>query len=613
MKKFRISIRLSLLVLVALVLSAGHRYLLAGEKNEAKARRARTVLYQVKEDAGEKEKAALAALLGKYDLKTTRKLVAGRIHQGDARAKEAPSEEQLAAELAQSGAVEFAEPDYRVSPANLPNDPGYPSQWFHEKIRSSVAWDVTVGSSSVIVAVCDTGIDASHPDLSANLKLPGYNTVDGTSNTADINSHGTATAGCVGAVGNNGTGVSGVAWNIKILPVRVTNDPSGAFTYYSDMAEAITWSADQGAKVVTMSYMAWTSSTVDAGAQYLRNKGGLYFASAGNSSADLSSSYSDFTSTIVVGATDSFDFKASWSNYGTPIDLVAPGVGIYTTALGGGYRSESGTSFSAPIAAGVAALIYSINPSFTPTQVENFIFSTCADLGTAGDDSVYGHGRVDAAAAVLAARNFVGNLAPVIDSMPWANPNPVALPNSTTASVIASDPDLGPSELTYTWSKLSGPGTVSFSPNGTTGSAISTASFSASGSYTLRVSISDGAASSSGDLAVTVNPDPNKSMHISSLVMSLTSNKSGTLAYAKVTIVDQNGAALAGATVTGFWSGVVSGTSSGTTTTAGTATLKSPKTRSSGTFTFTVTNVSLSGYTYNPASNLQSSASITKP
>lgn len=480
------------------------------QAQDKKPRREGTVLYKPKAGATTKQEAALKKVEAKHGLAAQRRLLGGAVTQGKAGQMQAVDEEALAAELLATGAVEFAEPDYQAAPVLLPNDPSYGSQWWQAKIQSAGGWDITTGSAGIKVAVCDTGVDSDHPDLVANLISPGYNVADNpvTNNSEDQHNHGTWVAGCIGAVGNNGAGVAGVNWTVRILPIRITNDPQG-YAYYSDMTQAVQLAADQGCKVANLSYGGANSSTIDSAGQYIRSKGGLLFMSAGNDGNDGDSGtiYPDFTSFIQVGATTSSDTRASWSNYGSYIDVVAPGVSILSTARGGGYSSPSGTSFSSPITAGLGALIWSVNPGFTPSQVETFIFNGADDIGTAGEDNVYGRGRINVANSVALAAASVGNLSPSISSGPWADPDPVKLPATTTVSVIASDPDNGPQALKYTWSKVSGPGTVSFSPNGTTGSAISTASFSTAGSYVLRVSISDGSSSVTGDADVEVQPD----------------------------------------------------------------------------------------------------------
>jgi hypothetical protein len=206
------------------------------------------------------------------------------------------------------------------------------------------------------------------------------------------------------------------------------------------------------------------------------------------------------------------------------------------------------------------------------------------------------------------------NQAPVIQSSPWANPNPVTLPSTTLVSVLASDPDNGPAPLMYTWSLSSGPvgGMVSFAPNGTTGSNSSTASFSMAGSYVLRATVSDGTASVTTDVTVTVNPAPPPNLlHVAGIAMSVAKVGNGKTATARVSIANSSGAPVNGATVTGSWSGLTNGSASGTTGTNGMVALTSAKSRQTGTFTFTITNVVASGYTYDSTKNVATSASIT--
>lgn len=484
----------------ALFLSAALAF--AGEKkdDEVGKPRAATVLYRVKADAGEDAKAALAAVLKKHDLKLVRKLVDGRVLQAKAGAANLPSEEELCKQLEATGAVEFAEPDYLLAPVDtVPDDPGFAQQWHHTNIRTPAAWDTTTGSSSVIVAVLDTGVQKDHPDLAGNLMLPGFNTVDNTTNTDPIATHGTMTAGCVGAVGNNGKGVAGVAWTVKILPVRVSNRKTGS-AYISDMAEGIAWAAGKGAKVANLSYGGANSKTIDVAAQTLRDKGGLLFMSAGNDGANQSG-YPDFASFVAVGATDSGDAKASWSTYGTFVDVVAPGVSIYTTTTGGGYATVSGTSFSSPITAGVAALIWSVNPNLTPAQVETIIFSTCKDLGTAGDDAVYGHGLIDAGAAVAAAGAVNTNRPPVANvyASPITGTAPLAV---VFDAALSADPDAGDSIVSYNWNF----------GDGTTGAGVSTVhTYAAAGTYIVRLTVTDSRlATGEATVAITVKSSGGK-------------------------------------------------------------------------------------------------------
>ncbi len=291
--------------------------------------------------------------------------------------------------------IRAAEIDRRLPPALTPNDPGYGKAWHLPKIGSPGAWDYSSGNG-VVVAVLDTGVDPAHPDLAANL-VAGYNTYDGNTDTSDVHGHGTHVAGTVSMVAHNSVGGVGVAYGSRIMPIRVA-DAQG-YAYYSTLAKGITWAADHGAKVASMSFSGVCgSSTLMNAAQYMRSKGGVVVGSAGNAGVEEAQTPSD--AITCVSATDSSDLKASWSSYGAYVDVAAPGVSIYTSSMGGGYSYVSGTSFSAPITAAVYALMMAANPELTPSELDAALFSTTLDLGAAGKDAHFGHGRVQAAAAV---------------------------------------------------------------------------------------------------------------------------------------------------------------------------------------------------------------------
>ena len=326
---------------------------------------------------------------------------ARRVGQSDLRIIDLPpqaSETAVLAKLAHHPQLKFAELDRRVHLTLVPNDPYNGSEWHVPKIRASDAWNTTMGSG-VTIAILDSGVLATHPDLAANL-VPGWNFYDNDSNTADVYGHGTAVAGAAAAIANNGTGVVGVAGAAKIMPIRVT-DISG-YGYYSTVAQGITYAADHGARVANASFASlYSSSSVQSAAQYMKSKGGLVTVAAGNSGTNDGSPA--ITSMIPVSATDGNDVIASWSSFGNYVAVSAPGVGIWTTNSSGSYGAWSGTSFSSPITAGVLALMMAAKPTLSAGQVESLLYATAVDLGTSGRDPYYGYGRIDAAAAVAAA------------------------------------------------------------------------------------------------------------------------------------------------------------------------------------------------------------------
>ncbi|MBK4735135.1 S8 family serine peptidase [Noviherbaspirillum pedocola] len=311
----------------------------------------------------------------------------------------------IAARLKNHPQIKLVELDRRLPHAFMPNDPVSPNggAWHLNKIGATTAWDSTMGAG-VTIAILDSGVNAWHPDLAANM-VSGYNAVDYNSNTDDTCGHGTAVAGTAAAVINNGQGTPGIAGQSRIMPVKVAAYDSSyndCYAYYSTVTNGIVWAADHGARIANVSYSGVAGSTgIQNAGNYLKSKGGLLFVSAGNMGRD--ENLPRTSSMVVVSATDNNDNLASWSSYGSFVSISAPGTGIWTTTRDGGYQAWSGTSFSSPLTAGVAALMMSANPSLDSATVESLLYSTAVDLGTPGRDSYFGYGRLNAAAAVQAA------------------------------------------------------------------------------------------------------------------------------------------------------------------------------------------------------------------
>jgi thermitase len=329
----------------------------------------------------------------------------GRFAQGNVYVVELPAganEVAVMQAMKKDHRLKYVELDMAMASASTVNDPGFPSSWDLSKINTPAAWDAGNGSG-VIIAILDSGIDGSNPDLAANL-VPGWNFYDNNSNTAETNGHGTWVAGVAAMVGNNSLDGAGVAYGAKIMPLRIAS-PDG-YAYASTMAQAIYWAADHGARVANISYSGVPgNSTVQSAAQYMRSKGGVVVAAAGNSGALENIAADD--SILAISATDQNDAFASFSSYGPYVDLAAPGVGVYSTTVGGGNGTFWGTSFSSPIVAGTVALMLSVNSKLAAADVDKILKSTAVDLGAAGFDPYYGAGRVDAAKAVAMAKTYV--------------------------------------------------------------------------------------------------------------------------------------------------------------------------------------------------------------
>lgn len=270
----------------------------------------------------------------------------------------------------------------------FPNDPSFAKLWglSNAKQKDSSAqkgdgradtwapqaWSLFKGSHSVVVAVIDTGVDYTHPDLKDNMwhegGLIGFNAITGSNNPMDDNSHGTHCAGTIGASGSNSQGVTGVNWQVQIMPVKFM-DAAGSGTL-SDAIKGIRWAVDHGAQILSNSWGGGPYSTALLEAiDYARSKNVLFVAAAGNDSSNNDSSPSypasyGLDNIISVAATDNQDKIAKFSNFGVKsVHLGAPGVGIYSTAPSSAYQFLSGTSMAAPHVAGAAALLKGFKPS----------------------------------------------------------------------------------------------------------------------------------------------------------------------------------------------------------------------------------------------------------
>jgi len=341
----------------------------------------------------------------------------------------------VARRLNATGLVRYAEPATIGAWTVLPNDPRFGDQWHLRNIGQTggtgdadidadEAWDAQAGAASVVVAIVDSGTDIDHGDLVGNLWknavetagngrdddgngfVDDYDGWDFEGNDGDprsTSSHGTNVAGVVAARTDNGIGVAGIAGGIggatgvRMMPVKVgTAAPNGAV-----LDDAILYAADNGADIITMSLTVGPSAAIDDALDYAYNTRGVFIDCAAGNSGTSSVGYpSSNANVMAVGATDHNDAKASFSQYGSDLEVVAPGVNIVTTTLNNGTTTTSGTSFSAPGVAGVAALMLSKNGGLTNATVRQTLKDTADDVGAAGYDLQTGYGRINARAAV---------------------------------------------------------------------------------------------------------------------------------------------------------------------------------------------------------------------
>lgn len=283
--------------------------------------------------------------------------------------------------------VEYAEPNYIFNATWTPNDTYYNGyQYGIKNTYTNLAWDVTKGSTGQEIAVIDTGVDYTHPDLDGKT-IKGYDYIDNDTNPMDLNGHGTHVAGIAAAETNNATGIAGTAPNTKILAVRVL-DANGSGSLAA-IANGIRYAADAGAEVINMSLGCdCSTTTLQDAVNYAYNKGVVLVAAAGNDNVSTTFEPASYTNVIAVGAVDSSNRKASFSNYGTWVDVVAPGVDIASTYPGNRYVYLSGTSMASPYVAGLAALLKGQGRS--NVQVRQAIELTADPVSGTGSNSRYG-------------------------------------------------------------------------------------------------------------------------------------------------------------------------------------------------------------------------------
>ncbi len=320
---------------------------------------------------------------------------------------EGMSEGELASILMATGDYEFAEPNWTLFPAIAPNDSQYGSSWQHTRIQSESAWNIETGGSNIIVAICDSGVDLDHPDLQDAL-VSGYNAASNQTQAAggdvdDINGHGTFVAGCAAAQGNNNRGVVGVGWDFTIMPIRVSNNTDGTASAFA-IQEGARWAADNGAHIVNASFSGGTAGANQGVGRYLKEQGALLFWSSGNDGAFVEPNRPDY---VLVGSTTSSDNRSGFSNFGPAVDVTAPGSSVRSTRRFGSYGNGSGTSYASPIAAGVGAMIFSVDPTLSAHDVQDILYKSVDDLGAPGRDDSFGRGRVNTFNAVQLAQTYV--------------------------------------------------------------------------------------------------------------------------------------------------------------------------------------------------------------
>ena len=297
--------------------------------------------------------------------------------------------------------------------ADVPNDTSFSTQYsllntgqnggtIGADVRALQAWSVTTSNPTIIIALLDSGV-FPHPELAGRI-LPGRNIPLGTNDTSDVcGGHGTHVSGIMTAKGANASGIAGMCWDAKILPVVIVNPCSGLESY---VADGLVWAIDQGANIVNMSLQYSVGSQYFRTAvQYAAAHGVPMIAAAGNSNGAVSWP-AKWEETIAVAGSNRFDARYSQSNFGPEVDVTAPGEAIYSLALNNGYANRSGTSMATSHVTGTIALMRAVYPTMSATAIRTVLMQTARDLAPTGYDIYTGAGVIDAGAAVLMAQSM---------------------------------------------------------------------------------------------------------------------------------------------------------------------------------------------------------------
>jgi thermitase len=335
--------------------------------------------------------------------------------------------------LRRNGDIALARPDYRARLADIPNDPFFLNYQYNLRnrggildvspdirpqmkagadIKAPTAWDVTKGSAETVIAILDTGVDMTHPELVSKMVSTGRDFANNDYDATDDVWHGTHVAGIAAADTDNAVGIAGVAWNCRILPVKVTDATGEGF--YSWIIDGIIWAADQGADVINISLGGTVPDPfLEDACKYAHNKGVVVVAAAGNDGIALVNYPAAYDAYVLaVAASDYNDAIADFSSFGPEVDVAAPGVLILGPApqwyVGDGflpYLFGSGTSMAAPHVSGLAALIKSAKPDLPVDDIMKIIRYTADDINKTtypGRDDHAGYGRINMTRALAA-------------------------------------------------------------------------------------------------------------------------------------------------------------------------------------------------------------------
>lgn len=359
--------------------------------------------------------------------------------------------------------VDYAEQVPIMRTTLIPNDAEYSQQYALPLISAPIAWDITTGNSNIIVAVVDDAVKITHPDLAPSC-IQGYDVANNDNNPNPDNnnmSHGTHVAGIIGAASNNNIGVASIGFGVSILPVKSSDQAQ----YITDGYAGIIWAADNGAHVINMS---WGGSGGGQSGQnvinYAYNAGCVLVAAAGNDNVSTQFYPAAYNNVISVASTTSSDAKSSFSNYGSWIDISAPGSAIRSTYFNSSgtnnYSNLNGTSMASPMVAGLCGLMLSLNPSLTQTQLTNCLLSSADNISSQnpGYNGMLGSGRINAYQALMCVQTTV-------NAPPNANISPASPLICPGGTVSFNGVSTGGVPNSYSWSFPGGSPASSTLPN----------------------------------------------------------------------------------------------------------------------------------------------------
>lgn len=496
----------------------------------------------------------------------------------------------VAEELQMLAGVQYAEPSFMhplesVPPFN-PNDPSFPSQYGLTRIQAPQAWDLTQGDTSVVIGIVDSGVEVNHPDLSPNIWLnrgetgldglgndkrtngidddangyiddwrgwdfggSDFNNVVGDNNPSPVGAnteHGTHVAGIASAATNNSIGIAGTGFKCRLLAIKTSSDNDtrgpGGTAYIIAGYEGIAYAAFMGARVANCSWGSTGGSQTEQDLiNYATQQGCLIVAAAGNSNSSAAHYPSGYANVISVAATNSSDVKASFSNYGSTVDVCAPGVSILSTIYPGSYTSSySGTSMSSPFAAGTAGLVKAYFPAYTSLQVGEKVRMTADNIDGVNPSFVgqLGRGRINAFKALTQNIPSVRALRFVVRDSLGGNNNGVPEPNETIDIYVTFINYLSPTTNASVTMTVTGAGltvlngTFNVGVLGTMDTVRNSASpfrIQIAGSVapgliaTVRLAMTDGAYADNQQFAVVVNPTF-QTHNINQVTVTMTSN-----------------------------------------------------------------------------------------